>query len=499
MSVDKTLPAAALVLVAIGAALGLSSTLALLHSNWTSLYGPDAHGYLVLAASVWLTVTAWQASPPPSLRPDWWAALPLGALLVLLVALELMFVNNFRLLLLPPLALAAVAFVFGREAAKRLFWSALFLYFALPQWWVINGFLQTLTTAAVSALLQWSQVPAFVQGNFVQLPSGTFEIASGCSGLNYLQAGTALAAFHGLLSFSTWRNRLVLLATAAGVAIVFNWIRVYAVVVTGYVSEMQHYLITGEHHTFGWVLFTVAMVPIVLFASRLERRDVHADATTGSGTGAHALPIASRPVILAAFAAATSLLLPLAATQPAAALGSATPTALPATLGDGETRAALTSGWSPVFANAMEDSGVFSGASPPVEVYRAVYPEQDSKHRLLRPANDFLGAGFQLLEQPQLDSVTLPDGHALDLMEYRGTLQQRPRIVWAWYWVGGTQVAGGLGSRLADLSGSLRGRRDGVATAVAADCVPDCSAAKARLASFVARHEPTLRWPPERR
>jgi EpsI family protein len=487
---EKALPLVALAIVAVAAAFGLASSLALLHANWTAWYGPAEHGYVVLAASLWLALTAWRANPPAALRPDWWALLPLGTLVLLLLGLELVFINNARLLLLPPLLLATVALVFGRDAAKRLVWPALFLYFALPQWAVLNAFLQNLTTTAVTYAVRWTGVPAFVDGNFVHLPSGTFEIASGCSGLNYLQAGTALAAFHGLLSLSTWRSRLALLAVSAGVAIAFNWVRVYAVILVGHLSEMQHYLITNEHHTFGWVLFMVAMVPVYLLAARLER--LEAALADARSPRAHVFSPASRLVVPAAFAAATLLLLP-PAVMPAASHYSNAAAALPSGLGD-ETRGAVTSGWSPVFANANEDLASFNAGSPAVEAYRAVYAHQDGDHRLLRPGNDFLGSGFQLHEQRRR-TVELADGATLKLTEYRGTLRQRRRVVWAWYWVAGTQVAGGFGARLAGLRALLHGRRDGVAIAVAADCVPDCEAAVGRLVTFVQRHERQLRWP----
>jgi EpsI family protein len=491
VSAHRAVPIAAIAVLAGAAAAGLGSSLALLHANWTAWYGPAEHGYLVLAASVWLAVAVWRSNPPSSLRPEWWALLPVAALVALIAGLELIFINNARLLLLPPLLLASVTFVFGRQAAKRLAWPVLFVYFALPQWSMLTGLLQSLTTSAVTRAVRWTGLPAFVEGNFVHLPSGSFEIASGCSGLNYLQAGTALAAFYGLLSLSKWSARLQLLAFAAAVAIAFNWMRVYAVIAVGHFSEMQHYLITGEHHTFGWVLFMVAMVPVFLFASRLERLEgTHATMPSWHVRGA--FPPSSRLVLPAALAAAALLLAPKAP-LPAATFSSTTVTELPATLGD-DTRGPITSGWAPVFLNAQEDRASFNGSGPAVDVYRAIYAHQDSDHRLLRPGNDWLGADFRLLEQrPQ--SVALRDGTTLDLTEYRGTLRQRPMLIWAWYWVAGSRVAGGLSARLADLRGLWSGRRDGVAIAVAAECLPDCNVALTRLSAFVGNHEHALRWP----
>jgi EpsI family protein len=286
----------------------------------------------------------------------------------------------------------------------------------------------------------------------------------------------------------------LLLGVAAIVSIASNWIRVYAVILVGHVSEMRNYLITVEHHTFGWVLFLVAMSPVLLLALRLERREGHRGATEPA-TSASVFPSASGRVLIAAFAAAAVLLLPRLMTQPGSA-SSIVATGLPAALDGAETRAPITSGWAPHFANANEDRGAFGSASLPVEVYRAVFPHQDSDHRLTRPDNDFLGAGFRLVERQRRD-VQLPTGGTLELMEYRGELNGRPRVVWAWYWVAGEPAATVLEAKFAELLGLLKGRRDGSAIAIAADCVPDCVAAHDRLAEFALVHESELRWSPD--
>jgi EpsI family protein len=492
---DRIAVFVALAIVVTAAAIGLASSLALLHHNWTLWYAANEHGYLVLAASLWIAAVAWRANPPKSLRPAWWALVPLAALVALIGLLELLLINNTRLVLLPPLVLAAIALVFGYEPAKRLFWPTAFLYFALPQWNVINGLLQALTTAVVTALVRVTQVPAFVEGNFVHLPSGVFEIASGCSGLNYLQTGTALAAFYALLYLRDWRHGLVLLAVGALAALASNWIRVYILILVGHLSDMQNYLIAREHHTFGWLLFLVAMSPVLFFALRLENREARQDRPPDAepATRRPILPsVVSYRIVAAAVTAAAVLLLPRTMTPGAAPSASAS-TALPASLDASEPRIASDGDWQPSFINAQEDRASFGGASPAVDVYRAVYPQQDSEHRLIQPSQDFLGRGFELIEQQQRD-LQLEAGGTLKITEYRGVLRGRPRLVWAWYWVAGIPVASTLDAKLAEIRGLLQGRHDGVAVALAAQCVPDCDAARDRLAAFTRLHEPRLNW-----
>jgi exosortase len=270
-----------------------SPLLQIVHFSWTERYGHFELGYLVLALGLWMAVRYWRAAPPGKLQPDGWAVLPLLGLIAVLGLFELMFINSGRAVLLPLLFIASVALVLGRPAAGRLFWPAMFIYFALPQWWAINGLLQSLTSAVVTRAVAWTGIPAFIEGNFVHVPAGLFEIASGCSGLNYLLSGLALGAFLALMYLRRWKHRFMVLAVAAVLAIVSNWIRVYTLVFVGYLSDMQHYLITVEHHTFGWVLFLVLMAPVVLVQRLLEGREAR-DARA-EGTAQVVVPGPGRP------------------------------------------------------------------------------------------------------------------------------------------------------------------------------------------------------------
>ncbi len=256
-------------------AVGLADMLAVLHFNWTELYGHFEHGYLVLALSVWMGWQYWRTAPAMGrTAPDWLAAVPLVVILALLAVMGHMGINSTRLALFPALLLAGIALVGGRAVMLRLLWPVLFLYFAMPHWWLFNGLLQDLTTAVVTQVVAFTGPPAYMEGNVVHIRAGVFEIASGCSGLNYLMTGTALAGFYALMYLRSWPARLKLLALAAAVSLFANWVRVYALIVIGHVTDMRHYLIVVEHHSFGWGLFMVMMVGVLLAARSMELREV---------------------------------------------------------------------------------------------------------------------------------------------------------------------------------------------------------------------------------
>ncbi|MCC5870156.1 MAG: EpsI family protein [Gammaproteobacteria bacterium] len=513
--------ALALVLTIGAATLGLQPLLQIVHEGWTERYGHFEHGYLVLALALWMALRHWRAAPPQQLHAQWWALLPLLACIAVLGLMELMYINSARLTLLPLLFLASVLLVFGRQAGTRLLWPALFIYFALPQWWAINGLMQALTSAVVTRMVAVTGIPAFIEGNFVHVPAGIFEIASGCSGLNYLVVGLALGGFYALMYLQRWSRRCLLLAVAAVLAIVSNWIRVYVLILVGHLSDMQHYLITVEHHLFGWMLFLVLMAPMLLVARRLEDRELAAQSM--STTRAHspaqgqadhdhgpaggpaqvqeggrtitlgALPRISMNVVPAAFLAALVLLLPRGFT-PAPVDGPLPAAPLPGALAGQTVDGIARSAWTPVFLNASIDRARLSHTDADIEIYRAVYAAQDSDHRIVRGDNGFSGHGFRVAERERI-SVNTAQG-ALHVQEYRGSIDARERLIWSWYWVAGRAAAAPLEAKLAELQGLLRGRRDAVAVALSTDCRPDCNAARTRLSAFLEAAAAELQWHP---
>ncbi len=472
-------------MIAVSAALALQSVWESLHFQWnTWLY---SHGYLVLAMSAWVAWSAWRRRPPAQLAPNWWWLVPFAGLVLLLSLMEVLFLNVPRLYLLPLLLVAAGGLVFGTRVAQRLVPPALLISFALPFWSEINGILQTLTTIVVTAMLAFGHVEMRIEGNFVILPVGVFEIADGCSGLNYLIVGMTLAAFYGLAFLDTWRRRALLFAVAVAVSIVSNWIRVYIIIVAGYVTNMEHYLVQVDHLTFGWILFMIAFVPVLWYARRLDRTEVK-EKTTRAGAGVSV----DRKVMVAALAAGVILFLPRAA-----AGGSGEPraveAALPAVTAGGETRQPPATGWQPGFPEAAEDRASYAMANQQVDVYRAIYRRQDPERRLIHHRNRLVNPGVAVVARRQVPARI--GNQEFTVNELEAMLEER-RLIWTWYLVAGRPATGSIQAKLMELRGILSGRRDAVALAVSAACDPDCDAARARLRTFLEDSGESLMWQP---
>lgn len=129
--------------------------------------------------------------------------------------------------------------------------------------------LQMLASRLGGALLALCGVPVLRQGNILQLPSMTLEVAEACSGIRSLMSLFTLAVFYGFFfESSRWRRVGLVLATLP-IAIAANAVRI---LVTGLgVQYGNPARAMGFFHEFsGWVLFVVSL-GCLLIAHRAAR------------------------------------------------------------------------------------------------------------------------------------------------------------------------------------------------------------------------------------
>jgi EpsI family protein len=263
-----------------------------------------------------------------------------------------------------------------------------------------------------------------------------------------------------------------LLAITLVCVVVCNWVRVYAVILIGHLTDMQHYLVAVEHRNFGWALFAVFLVPVMLAAHRLERTAVH-ETSEPMPVGQ---PGYRRGIVLAAVTVALLLAVP----RIVAAVWSGTGAELTASAAP----LAMDSPWRPVFMQAREEAATIGGGTARIELYRASYARQDATHRLIAYHNSFVPASWSALVERRR-TVDL-QGVPTIVLELEGYLAGQRRIVWGWYTVAGKPVSSALAAKLLELRGIFVGRRDAAATAVSTQCDVDCEGARHRLGELLA-------------
>lgn len=435
------------------------------------------HGYVVAALMAWLVLRR-----RDDLAANPWLPSITGSLLAVVTGLAWMVsvragIELFHQLLLLFLLWLSVWAMFGLRTALQLWLPIGFLIFAIPIWDQVNFLLQEATVRAVALMLDVTALPAWVEGNFVHLAAGTFEIAGGCSGIHFFIVSLALATLYGEIDRDSWKVRIQLLGLATGLALLTNWLRVYIIIVAGHMTDMQHYLVSKEHYTFGWMVFAVMMLVFFLLARRIapavqERRM----------SLAAAVPAASR-VLALLVATACVFAIPVAdylrSVEPATPTSSST-LLPPAPAGWSRVETQAMSTWNPVFAGAdhVERARYTSLAGPEVQVFIASYATQQQGKELVAYGNGLVGPG---------DGDVVQESRAASAELARELFVRSPdgrSVIRYYYDIGGHRTDRGIYAQLWYGVKSIRGQVRSSVIALRAQCVPDCGKAQELLNDF---------------
>lgn len=470
---------------------------------WVRLwaFGGLDYGFVVLGGSLWLL---WRCLPELrriDFRPDWrglllMAPLCLGMFFAYLVDVRLaqmtLFILSIGALVWGLLGLAALRSVAG---------PIVFLFLALPIWNYFRPVLQEMTVRATAIALQMTGIPAFVDETYIQIPRGAILVLSECSGAQYFQAGVTIGMFYAYLNFRSFGARALVLAGFALMGIVGNWIRVYALIFMGHMSETRHFFV-------GWGIFTLLAALAFWLSLRLQRyEDKKFDTGVRRTTGG--APVAGGPVtvsrgwnlIAAVLAVALVVAGPAAAhwvakpamelSQPSSPIPVHAPWSGPF---------AADTGWRPSFHGASTESlASYREGGRSVTVYLGDYPLQNQEAEVINELNKVYTppwgprGGYAGTDYTQVKFAAGAGSIALTVVETRlgQSGADAQRLVWHWYRIAGRNVVRPWQAKLAELSGLLRGRHDAMAIVLSTDA-GDLESARATLRDFVAANAGAL-------
>lgn len=452
------------------------------------------HGYLILLISLWLVVRERKQLLAAPVKPVPAALLPLLLLSAAWVCAWRATIQELHLMLLPLILLTAIVAALGWRSARVLAFPVGYLYFAMPFWSDFNGIVQGLSAKMTGLLIWITGLPAYMQADYVELPGGAIEIAASCSGLHALIVGLALAALYGQVAGAPPRRRLAWLGVMGILALIVNWVRIFSVIVAAYATDM-HSSLVRQHYWLGWWLFALAFAGFLWWTGRrpeardqertAEERRQGAEPPPGPG-----IRIASTVVTLAVLAvlpvvsygldwAHAGARTPIDIKWPAAPVGWRR--SAPANPGE----------WNPRFVHpsAAAFRWYTDAGGRSVEVFVVAYRVQTQDTKLLGYWNDLLGGTGRLRPQSE-HIVDSPTGRWREtrVVDSAGTRA----LVWSRYRIGRrlfveprlSQLWYGVAALVKPPLSSL--------TALRAVCTPDCTAARARLASAAAQLQPTL-------
>ena len=167
-----------------------------------------------------------------------------------------------------------VLFVWGWTHLRILLFPILFLLLMVPLPSIIFNQiafpLQLVASQAGEAVITTAGIPVLREGNVLQLPSQTLEVAEACSGIRSLVSLIMLAIVLGYFTEKRTGVRVLIAAAAVPIAILANAARVAG---TGLAAEwVSPAAAEGFFHTFsGWLMFVVAFAGLLFVQHLLSR------------------------------------------------------------------------------------------------------------------------------------------------------------------------------------------------------------------------------------
>ena len=370
-------------------------------------------------------------------RPCWWGVsveLAAGAGWLVGHAANTVVVQQFALVaMIWGLMLTLLGVAVIREIAFAMF----YMVFAVPFGDFLVPRLQDITAHFSVFFLRLAGIPTFLDGIFISIPTGNFEVAEACAGVRFLIATLALGFLFAHLTYTRWFRRIVFVLLCFVVPVIANGFRAFGIILIAYLSNNE--LAAGvDHIVYGWIFF--AFVTLLLLSIGMTFRD---PITIGHAIGDQnceppsAAPRQIMTATLAVLAAAT--LSPAYAamidSRPAAPIRVAL--VAPKVGGSWTELAVPDADWSPSFPGAaghLRRSYWKDGRE--VDLYIALYTRQRQGAEMISGQSN-VADGKVWTRAAIGTAVAKVDGQNLRVAVTRIVGGGRGRLVLDWYWIGG--------------------------------------------------------------
>lgn len=366
--------------------------------------------------------------------------------------------------------------VLGGRIYLRLLLPFSYLWLLVPSGQFLVPGLQEVTAASAARLLELVGIPVFRDGIAIEVASGSYLVAPGCAGLNFVLAALALSMAYAELIYRSWGRRTAFVLALLALAVIGNALRVFLIIAVAHVSGNVGN-IADDHILYGWAFFSVLLLGAMALGQRFrqdgggETAAVEAAPPAGpsrsiqTATVFAALLITASPALvfgLRSEGARPGIVLPPVSCGSAAA--SVAEPGWPAQVGQVDSLAAVDCG-GVHFVTAGLDRPLRQGKLVGVERWVAA---GDGWNRI----------GRRVTSQ-RIGDRTIPVQADL---EVRGS---RRRLIWSLFWVGDGWRVPGWPVALADLRMDLLGRRRAILVLAATSADEGEAAAETVLRTFL--------------
>ncbi len=168
---------------------------------------------------------------------------------------------------------ASVLTLLGPNATRALLFPLFYMCFLVPAGEELVPLLQTITAKMCMALLWLFGIPAHINGIFITIPNGYFEVAEACSGVKFLIAMLAYGTLVSNICFKRWTRRAAFMTVAIVVPVLANGLRAFATIYYAHLTTVES--AAGFDHVFyGWFFFAIVMALVMAIGWRFFDRSV---------------------------------------------------------------------------------------------------------------------------------------------------------------------------------------------------------------------------------
>jgi exosortase A len=425
-------------------------------------------------------------------RPAPWALLLIAGAMVLWTVGELANLMVIKQFVFVIIWQSLFLLVFGWNATKSSIFPLAYLYLAIPFGISVIPALQHITAQIVVHLLRLSAVPVFLEGYFIEIPSGSFLVAEACSGVRYLMVCIALGILAAHLFFRSWPRRILFVALSVLVPVVANGVRAYGVVMIAHYGR-HDVAINFDHVVYGFIFLSVVTMTLLGIGALL--RDGHLYPSVGTANLTAASPRAGVPnpvgarrfiqplwaVLAAAIVFSIHFWTDAVRTPPTTAEIVRAPIT-----GSSWIPEAVQAAWAPVFhgTDAWLEQG-YRRAAARVDLHVGYYAYQREGAEAVSDLNTMSGPPeVKVLSSGQATvqtaNATLPVNEIVVL--YQG----KTFLVWYWYWIGGENTNSRMTGKLQEMKAiATGGERAAAVVAVSAEVLENAEGTAALLSSFL--------------
>jgi EpsI family protein len=180
---------------------------------------------------------------------------------------------------------SAVGLLHGPLIWRYCFSALLSVFLVMPIWGVLKTPLQVISADMTELILRFIGLAVYREDFTFVVPGGAFLIEPACSGLGFFLSSCLLSVIYSKVFKLTATKTIVLFLAAISISIFSNWVRIIIIMVVGNATQMQHPIVS-DHLTFGWMLFSLMLVPFILIANQLISKTAEVNATDTSSPAA---------------------------------------------------------------------------------------------------------------------------------------------------------------------------------------------------------------------